>query len=767
MTAQVPQTLVVHHNGKTVPVDRSVPFTIGRDDGVGLRIDSSLVSRRHATIRWADAWILQDQGSSNGTWIAGERITEVVLTPTTEVRLGDAGTGPILTFRIDAPASDRETTVVVQRPVPPGVSPEVRTDPAPVGVPYRTLTVGRAPECDVRVPDATASRRHAKLLTGAKGLTVEDLDSTNGTFVNGQRIKRALVQDGDVVSIGSYDFIVRDGSLTLPDNPAEKTGLALYGAGFTVKPNKQLLADVSFVARPGTLTAVIGPSGAGKSTLSNLVAGINTPTSGVVSFGGHNVHAEYAALRHRIGLVPQDDVLHRQLTVRQALSYAAELRLPHDTTPEERSKVIDSVIAELGLTKHAETRVDNLSGGQRKRASVALELLTSPSLLLLDEPTSGLDPALDRQVMVMLRQLADHGRVVLVVTHSLTYLNMCDHVLLLAPGGKTAYYGPPAGVVEVCGTTDWADIFTVVADDPEGVAAGYAARHPQPLEPPDQVVIPATPSVPPNLGRQIYTLVRRQFRLIFADRGYLGFLVAMPFVLGVLALVVPGSAGFGVAGPDQPSEPGSILVLLVLGACFMGTALTARDLVGERSIYLRERAVGLRPGAYQIAKTLVFCLFAVLQSIVLVAITLTMKPGPKEAVVLPSAGVELWVAIALTACCCVVLGLLLSSVAKSAEQVMPLLVVSIMGQLVFSGGLITVTGRFFLDQLSWLFPARWGFAAGAATVDLTALSPVIEDDRLWKHSSPTWVLDIEILAALAAVFAAITFWRLTRHDAGR
>ena len=162
-----------------------------------------------------------------------------------------------------------------------------------------------------------------------------------------------------------------------------------------------------------------------------------------MSFEGHDIHAEYASLRSRIGMVPQDDVVHGQLTVRQALMYAAELRLPPDTTKADREQVVMQVLEELEMTKHLDTRVDKLSGGQRKRASVALELLTGPSLLILDEPTSGLDPALDRQVMTMLRQLADAGRVVLVVTHSLTYLDVCDQVLLLAPGGKTAFYGPP------------------------------------------------------------------------------------------------------------------------------------------------------------------------------------------------------------------------------------------------------------------------------------------------------------------------------------
>jgi ABC transport system ATP-binding/permease protein len=195
-----------------------------------------------------------------------------------------------------------------------------------------------------------------------------------------------------------------------------------------------------------------------------------------VLFEGHDIHGQYASLRSRVGMVPQDDVVHRQLTVDQALGYAAELRLPPDTTKQDRRLVTAQVLEELDLTPHAQTRVDRLSGGQRKRASVAMELLTGPSLLILDEPTSGLDPALDRQVMTMLRQLADAGRVVVVVTHSLTYLDVCDQVLLLAPGGKTAFCGPPSGIGRAMGTTNWADIFTKVGTDPDAANRRFLKR---------------------------------------------------------------------------------------------------------------------------------------------------------------------------------------------------------------------------------------------------------------------------------------------------
>ncbi|CAM3636439.1 ATP-binding cassette domain-containing protein [Smaragdicoccus niigatensis] len=657
-----------------------------------------------------------------------------------------------------------EPTMAVQAPMmkaPFNVAPPHHAGhhaPVPAGGAVRTL--GRASDNDIQVPDMLVSRHHARLFRSTEGLIIEDLSSANGTFINGQRSKRSTVHEGDVVTVGNTDFVAKGNTLVARDKIVQETGLALYDVGFAVGKSKYLLSGVSFAAPPGTLTAIIGPSGAGKSTLAKLIAGSTSPTDGAVTFDGHNLHHEYEALRNRLGMVPQDDVLHRQLTVRQALSYAAELRLPPDTTPEDRDRVVAQVLEELSLTNHLDTRVDSLSGGQRKRASVALELLTSPSLLILDEPTSGLDPALDRQVMTMLRELADHGRVVLVITHSLTYLDMCDKVLLLAPGGKTAYCGRPSGVNEVNGSSDWAEIFATVTDDPNGVAERYIARHPKaaapPLEPPPS---PAKP-VLPKISHQVSTLTRRQLRLILADRGYLAFLVVMPFILGALTLIVPGEDGFKLGPESSPDEPRSILVLLILGACFMGTTLTARDLVGERSIYHRERAVGLRPSAYLLAKTVVFCAAAIAQSAVLMGITLAAKPGPGKGAFFSSGALELSIDIALTACCCVMVGLFLSTLARTADQVMPLLVVSIMGQLVMSAGLIEINARLGLNQLSWLFPSRWGFAAGAVTIDLRSWGIGIEADTLWQHNSAHWLLATEMLVLLGVVFALLTFRRL-------
>ncbi|WP_137148729.1 FHA domain-containing protein [Mycolicibacterium sp. CR10] len=643
-------------------------------------------------------------------------------------------------------------------------------------VPAGSIKIGRASDNDIVIPDVLASRHHATLIPGPGGAAeILDNRSINGTFVNGARVDSARLNEGDTVTIGNVDLVFRDGTLVRRTETAAATatgGLEVHGVTWTIEGNKTLLDNISMSARPGTLTAIIGPSGAGKSTFARLVAGYTHPTEGQVSFEGHDVHAEYASLRSRIGMVPQDDVVHGELTVRQALMYAAELRLPPDTTKADREQVVNEVLEELEMTQHLDTRVDKLSGGQRKRASVALELLTGPSLLILDEPTSGLDPALDRQVMTMLRQLADAGRVVLVVTHSLTYLDVCDQVLLLAPGGKTAFNGPPNQIGHELGTTNWADIFSSVAGDPESAKRRYLELHgPPPPRPATQQPADLGSPTRTSVRKQFSTISRRQMRLIVSDRGYFLFLAFLPFIMGALSLSVPGDVGFGVPVPaiqggEAPNEPGQILVLLNVGAIFMGTALTIRALIGERAIFLREQAVGLSTTAYMFAKVFVFAGFALLQSGIVVAINIWGKgwgPGAVESgAVLPNRSLELYVDVA--ACCvgAAMVGLALSAIAKSSEQIMPLLVIAIMSQLVFQGGMIPVTGRIGLDQLSWITPARWGFASTASTIDLLRLvpGPLTPQDSHWKHEAGTWWFNMAMQGAICVGYLSLVRWRI-------
>jgi len=616
------------------------------------------------------------------------------------------------------------------------------------------ITIGRASDNDVVLGDLQVSRRHARLerIDGAWRLT--DLGSRNPTLVNGIPVAgKTALTDGDRLTLGGTDLRV-DGD-NLVASGGERARLVAADVDYAV-PGRSLLAGINLDLRPGQLVAVVGPSGAGKSTLLKVLSGELAPTNGQISYDGYDMYRQRSAVARRIGVVPQDDVVHARLTARGALSYAAKLRLPDDTSLAERRRRVSETLDEVGLTDHARTPIHRLSGGQRKRVSIALELLTAPSLLMLDEPTSGLDPALDKQIMARLRELADAGRTVVVVTHNVANLDGCDLVLLLAPGGIPVFSGRPAELRARFGTADWAEIF-------DRVISGTAPPQTQLPIPPSAPAAPSTlPPANARLTRQVGTLAARHLRLILADPGYALFLLLVPIVLAVLALAVPGQQGLRRSGIEHPTEAAQMLVLLFVGASFMGAAAAAREAIGERAIYLRERAVGLRPGSYALAKTAVFGLTCAVQSVLLVGTVTTVKPGPVSAVLLNKPAAELIAAVWLTALTSCLLSLLGSALVRSVEQTTPVLVVTVMAQLVLCGGMIPVTGRPVLAEISWLAPARWGYSAGASTVDLKANGPGIPADSLWTHSWPWWLASATALLLSGAAFTALFALRAAR-----
>lgn len=624
-------------------------------------------------------------------------------------------------------------------------------------------TLGRDESCTIHINDYLVSRRHCSLASTSNGILLTDLDSANGTYVNGRRVAKIWLEEGDLVTVGNTDLIVHDGVLRDREPLAGTDAVIAENVGLTVGNGTRLLKGINAVFAKGTLTAVIGPSGAGKTTFTSIVAGLNAPTEGHVLFDGYDVQQNIELLRSRIGFVPQDDVVHRKLTVDAALEYAAKLRLP-GSTKAERTEIINHVLDELELTGRRGNRVDQLSGGQRKRVSTAIELLTSPELLILDEPTSGLDPALDLTVMTMLRQLADAGRVVIVVTHSLAYINkLCDNVLMLAPGGKPAFFGTVAELGQAFHGQEWADIFTAVASDPDRV---YSITEPRKRTQQAKRTIREHPEhekpAKPFRIKQTVTLVARQLHLIAADPGLLIFLVLLPLFLGLLSLVVPGSHGLGEPDfKDAATEPNQLLSLIILGACFMGSALSVRDIVSERTIYDRERAVGLSPTSYTGSKLIVMGLQTLLQAALLVTAISLGKPHPDHGVLTDSGVPELVLVVWLTAWASAMLGEVGSALVKSGEQTMPLLVILVMAQLVFSGGMIPVTGRDGLEQVSMVFPGRWGFSAAASDIDLNGLLygptkvPTFKKDDLWEHTADQFWFDLGILALMVLVFTVV------------
>lgn len=645
-------------------------------------------------------------------------------------------------------------------PAGPGPGPDPRaprprpprsTDPAQPGAvtPADAVTIGRDTSNHIVLTDLLVSRRHARLDPTPYGYQVVDLGSSNRTFVNGVPVATAPLQEGDLLTVGRTRFRLQQRRLRIvADEPAAE--LAIERLCYTLPDGVTLTDDVSLRVSGPRLVALLGPSGAGKSTLFRLLSGELEPTSGQVRYQNVDVHTHYAEVKSRIGVVPQHTVAHQRLTARQALRYAAELRLSDDASKPERDRRVQQVLDELGLAPHADTRVDRLSGGQQRRLSIGFELLTRTSLLMLDEPTSGLDPALAYDVMRLLRRLADEGRQVLVTTHDTAHLDMCDSVVIMAAGGRLAYVGQPDRVAAYFGTDQWPDIF-----------GRLAAAPPQPaVRPRAQVARPRPPAARPAghlVRRQLGVLFRRQLRLLVADRGYLAFQAVLPIGLAVLALAVPGDDGLSGRAATR------LLLVLVIGATFSGMAASVRDLVGERPIYRHERAAGLTPDAYLRSKLVFFSMVVVAQSVLLVSAVRLFRPGPQGAVLLGSGTLEVIIVVATTAVVSTTLGLLVSAIMTTVEQTTPPLVVAVMAQLVLCGGVIPVHGRVVLEQVSWLAPARWGYAAAAGTVDLRNLAPDAPDDVLWSHHFVPWLSALLALTALATIFSVLTLRLLRRR----
>ena len=684
-------------------------------------------------------WVAID-GSPDGIFVDGARISMIDIRDGQAITIGDPRRGPRLILgvgpavgpppparpdrtneRIPTRSTTQRMRLPSQPPPPPPPPPPPATPPPPAPPP------AAPPTSPIPVPAPQPPERPALI----ERMSTTKLPAFHPPPAEANTTSRLPLKPG-----------------------ARRFGVTAHRLALTAD-GEQVLTDVSFAARPGTLTAVIGPSPARNAGLLDLLAGIRRPTSGAVTVDEHDVHAEPALMRTRIGIVSHDDRAHPSLTVEQALGYAARLRLPPDASPEHRDRVVDQVLDELGLAEQRGTRIRKLAPEMRWLASIAIELITRPTLLVVDDLSDGLDAAQEHHVLAMLRRQADLGCVVVVTLtsqSSLTHLNMCDQVLLLTPAGKLAFAGPPAQIASTVGTGDWPQIIARVSAGPP------AAADPTPL-----AAEPAPPPVGLTVQQQIWVVAGRQVRLLFANPGFFLFVVLLPFALAGLTLLIPGHSGLGRAAPgsSSPHEAIEILAALNIAAVLLGTSLTIGDLVGQRRVFLREQSIGLATSAYVSAKLIVFSAVAAIQAAILTAIVIGVKGGPAHgAVLLHNPDVELYVAVAATAVVSAIMGLALSSLGNSLREVLPLIVPVILASLLFAGGLVPLVGTWGFDQISWFIPAQWGFAASGSTVDLHRVDALATNALVWTHYAGWWVFDMVMLCAFGALWAGFVLFRL-------
>ena len=552
---------------------------------------------------------------------------------------------------------------------------------------------------------------------------------------------------------------------------------------------KPRLTEMSFVQRKNDLLAILGPSGAGKTSLFSALVGELKLEDGELYLGELPLRTHGGQIREKLGFVPQDEHLFRTFTVRKLLRYSFELRSA--ISKASRDQRVVEVCEQLDIGEQLDQLIGTLSGGQRKRVSIAVELLNEPMLLMLDEPTSGLDAGMDREVLECLQKYAASDKTVIVITHSTEHLWLADRVLVVASGGRPVYFGSADGVLKELGATTYAELMRKLISDPGPAATAYQ-NGPAVIEAVEEAerIAQVTPyrggsfTVRRDLVvtglRQLWVLIRRQIALILtrgslnrSDRHHpVRRLGGSLTVLGPLLIAGGGAAIAGLVSGRYGLGPGhgvhgstsaaSALSLLITLCMLTGQALTYSDIVNDYPIIRREHRTGTFTLPVITAKWLVFALVAVLQALLITSVYLWLRPGPAYSVGLGSVA-ELFTDLAAVTVAAMTLGLLISAALPKLEQAIAVVTGVSIAQIALNGVASNLSGNVGMNIASMVLPSRWGLAATAASIDLRRISPTANPDALWHHSVSQWTLDLAMLGALTGAYFLLSGWLLSRR----
>ncbi|PSB49272.1 ATP-binding cassette domain-containing protein [Chamaesiphon polymorphus] len=775
--------------------------------GLVVPIEWELVSRRQAIIRKIDSdyYIYDGDGqnsSSNRLFLNNRLITPnegYCLQSYDELRIGqDPQNYATLTY------IDPTDVRIGSAPIKTSMSLALQ----------QTITIGRSEDNNFVLDAPTISRHHAAVQRTSSGRYLLHNYSPNGVFVDRQQVdKTAPLEIGSIIQIGPYTFVLRTDALTIADR-GDNIRLDVDGITKIVKLKDRqslcLLNNVTLAIEPGQFVALVGGSGAGKSTLMQTLLGIQQPTVGMVYLNGDNLVNNFNIYRNSIGYVPQSDIVHKNLTVREVLYYAARMRLPPDI---DIDSILANTLGHIELTQRQHNLVKNLSGGQLKRVSIGVELLADPNLFFLDEPTSGLDPGLDKKMMQLLRRLADEGRTVVLVTHATSNINLCDRVAFMGLGGNLCYFGPPATAKEFFAVPDdFADIYIKLetAENCLDAAARfqdsdyYRTNIQERLSLPthggqsksNRAILPLPERGKQSFFQQIQLLIRRYIQLLRRDPVYLG-LSLLTAPIGILLVwlatkdtLQDTSKVFDAAlnpvltpfvGSANVSRAGMALKILFVFTCanvWVGLASSLQEIIKESAIYLRERLVNLGLFAYVGSKLLTLGGLAIAQTILISAIVFLCFQQPEPVAEL--APINWWLGMPITTFLSILdavcLGLMVSASVKNSAQANSALPLLLLPQIIFAGVLFGLDkvpiGRF----VSWLTISRWSIGAYGTLIDLNILIPTSKNDagidfsQMMKPSSvydTNWQnlsLNWGMLIFQSVFYLGVTIWLQKRKD---
>lgn len=701
-------------------------FSIGRAEDNDIVIPSQVVSRYHAQLERTNGkyQLTVLPQASNPILFEGRPVFDPrILHHSDTMRIGSLDPGLMVTITYNSPAEalKKETQTIVFGE-------------------KNKIQIGRDPYNDVILDHPKVSRYHAQVERVGQRYRVLDLRSSNGTFVNDQQITGELwLHPDDAIRIGPYRFVMGQDQLSQYD---ETKGLRVDAIGLNkwVRKDLNILKDISVAFQPREFVVIVGQSGGGKSTLVDAIAGYRPATNGRVLVNDIDAYQNFDAIRNDIGFVPQRDIIHMELTVFQALDYAAQLRMPPDTTKEERQRRVREVLEDLDLVHRKDVQISGLSGGQQKRVSIGVELLTKPGLFFLDEPTSGLDPGTETALMQLMRRLADQGRTIVLITHATKNVMLADKVIFLARGGYLAWFGPPDEALRYfnefrserdrrAGDMEFDEIYAILDDPAKGSAEEWADRYRQQPAYEKYIVQPLAGKVqesgrPARAGlrkepgaasrqvsslRQLIILSARNLKILTRDRfGLILMLAAAPLVslLDVILALVLGSDPFSPLDGSMTNVIITLFLLTIYGVMVGGIA-QMREIVKEQEIYKRERLVNLKILPYVLSKVWVAALLALYQAAVYVIVHYLVFDMPGSVLDF----FMVYVTMALATMAGMMLGLFASALAPNANSAPLLVILFMLPQIVLGGALIPLPRLISAPTAThWAFGALMGIS---------------------------------------------------------
>jgi ABC-type multidrug transport system ATPase subunit len=769
--------MLVDEDGKQHRLGGAGPWVVGRHAVADVRFDDPYCPRRAVQIeRQSGGLCVTALSTSGAVLVNGAEVGGAVpLLPGARLTLGQT------TLRLMLDGGGDEHTTMFSGGVRSDKQGDGRHGPdtlRPNCIIGRTRALTTNSENAYVLDDPTVSRRHARLYTTARGIELADLGSSNGTYVGGRRINVAQVlREGDQVMIGQSRFVFAGGELTRARVKQHRTMIVAQNIAVDVSGKdgrKRILQPATLAISQGEFVCLVGGSGAGKTTLMNAIAGRNRLSEGQIDIDGTNLAAEFGALKQMMAYVPQREILHDRLTVRAALGYVAELRLPLDTTAQERAQRMAGALARVEMTQHADTAFAQLSGGQKKRACLAAEILCEPKILFLDEVTSGLDEQTEYEIMKLLSDLARDGTTILCVTHALANIaTFCDRVIVMAPGGYLAFSGEPQEALGFFRVERLGEAIAQLTPQSAPVwynqfAARQSGKGSTSLSPGEDGVVQGQAASPmaalAQMANQFGVLMRRNTQLLLADRATLALALIQAVVIGFFVSWAFSDFGHGFQIVESKK---ALITMAVMSAMWIGASGASKDIVGEAVIVQRERDVNLSLSAYLSSRLVVASVFVMVQLLLVFGFLVALSDG------LPGDGLSQYVLLNVVGLMGVAIGLLISACATSEAQATAIVPLALVPQLIMIGSIAPNVPKLLNDVSAVLVPTNvlreamtWVLIKTEGTVE--TFSPVTGGKDLLK-ANPLWD-SLHLVGIHYAVLVAATgfvMWRRFRSGASR